>query len=274
MLLRRDLSGADLGRRHERTLVERAGRKDVRIPWGRFRRERYPDAALALAADAQRRLALGEYGAVEPFARVGAELARLGAPFDLVLAALRIPQDELRHAEYALRFAELLGDGPAGLEVSEEVTFSAALSLGDLDVVIAHLSAVGETLAYALLDASREGATDPVARALYATVVSDEVHHARFGWHYLAWRAPSWSAAERQRVADATGDLVAGGEAHFATGRDAPRGAREAARALGVLDTARQRRVVHRVFEDEIVPGLDALGLGASHAWNKRRRVT
>ena len=34
----------------------------------------------------------------------------------------------------------------------------------------------------------------------------------------------------------------------------------------------RRRRAVRAVMEDEIVPALDALGLGASHAWRARRR--
>jgi hypothetical protein len=29
---------------------------------------------------------------------------------------------------------------------------------------------------------------------------------------------------------------------------------------------------VRRIMEDEIVPALDAVGLGASHAWRVRRR--
>jgi hypothetical protein len=67
--------------------------------------------------------------------------------------------------------------------------------------------------------------------------------------------------------------MLIGIEKRFGTGRDAPAGARKAARALGVLDTARQRKVVEAVMEDEIVPGLDALGLGASHAWRARERI-
>ena len=63
-------------------------------------------------------------------------------------------------------------------------------------------------------------------------------------------------------------------ETRFGRGRDAPRGAQKAARALGVLDTQRQRRIVRDLMDHEIVPGLDALGLGASHAWEKRRRIS
>lgn len=276
MLLRRALSDSGDEARYEKLVTERPGRAAVRIPWRSFDRTKYPAAALALAVDAQTKLAWGEYGAIEIFARVAGSAARLGVPFDLVTAACRIPSDEMRHADQALRFASLL----AGREVTHTIDESelpkwpTELSQEHLDVLVVEVSAVGETLAYALLDASRRLTRDPVAKAHYSSIVADEVHHARFGWRYLAWRAPQWTSGERQRVADRAGEMVASAESRFAHGRDAPRGSGKAAHALGVLDTKGQRVAVKRVFEDEIVPALDALGLGASHAWKKRKTAS
>src|SRR5262249_27294622 len=68
------------------------------------------------------------------------------------------------------------------------------------------------------------------------------------------------------------GEFVASIERSLWFGRDAPKEARSAADALGVLDSESQREVVRQVMEEEIVPGLDALGLGASHAWRVRER--
>ncbi len=90
--------------------------------------------------------------------------------------------------------------------------------------------------------------------------------------NYLAWRAPQWTRAERQRVADQCGGTIAGIESQFWRGRDAPSKVSDAARALGVLDSEGQRAAVRQVMEDEIIPGLDAIGLGASHAWRARTR--
>ncbi len=275
LVLRRTLSGVDADARYEKLVAERPGRGAVKIPWRSFDRARYPAAALALAADAQTKLAWGEYGAIEIFARIASSAARLGVPFDLVAAACRIPADEMRHADQALRFAELLSGGPVThtIEPSELPRWPQEVSLEELDALVAEVSAVGETLAFALLDACRKLAREPVAKAHYGAIVADELHHARFGWRYLAWRAPQWTTGERQRVADRVGQMVADAESRFAHGRDAPRGCGKAAHALGVLDTKGQRLAVRRVFEDEIVPGLDALGLGASHAWKKRSRI-
>ncbi len=276
MRIRRVLTNTPLARVHERTILQRGPRKGTAVPWASFRRERYPAPALALSYDAQRMLALGEYSAVSLFARFVDGLTRAAAPFDLVSAAARVPSDEIRHADLAFRFAALC----AGREVSVEAgkqhmtsRFDGAMSLDELDDFAVEVIAVGETLACALLSACLEGAKDPVAHAVYSNIVADEVHHARLGWYYLLWRAPQWTGAERQRVADHAGGIVAQVETRFATGRDAPRGAQKAARSLGVLDTARQRKVVAGVMAREIVPGLDGLGLGASHAWRVRKRI-
>jgi len=274
--IQRVLTATPLARLHERTILQRGPRKGIAVPWESFKRARYPESALALAYDAQRMLALGEYSAVSLFARFVDGLARIGAPFDIVSAAARVPQDEIRHADLAFRFASLCAEREVTVESSEEKTphrWHDRLTADDLDSFAIEVIAIGETLACALLSACRDGATDAVAHAIYANIVADEVHHARLGWYYLLWRAPQWARADKQRVSDNAGAMVMQIETRFGTGRDAPRGAQKAARALGVLDTARQRKVVRDVMEREIVPGLDALGLGASHAWEKRRRI-
>ncbi|HEY6037782.1 MAG TPA: ferritin-like domain-containing protein [Kofleriaceae bacterium] len=267
--LRRALTATPLARR-----LERGTSRDVDV--SRFVRRRYPAAARRFAAVAQSSLAVGEWMAVDLFARLTAALALARAPVDLVAAAAKIPTDEVRHADLALRMAAALTDEEVHqppVDTERHAYLAAPLSLEELDYAMLEMPAIGETLACALLSASRDGATDPVARAVFSSLLRDEVHHARLGWYYLAWRSEQWSAADRQRVADRAGNFVVEVEVMFAHGRDAPRGARSAARALGVLDTPTQRAAIRAVMEQEIVPGLDGLGLGASHAWRLRERV-
>ncbi len=273
--VRRRSSGTPLARQHEHLLAGRSTRRIAAIPWARFDRTRYPEPALALAAHAQRALASGEYSAIDLFARLASALALHGAPLDIVTAAARIPSDEARHTDYALRMASLC----AGVEVGFDVDPSAVakqwtvpLELEEVDGLMLEVSAIGETLAGALLAACQERATDPVARALFTSILGDEVHHARLGWYYLAWRAPQWTLPERQRAADRAARMIVHAEPTFWHGRDATPRFRGAARALGVLDSVGQRRVLRDSMEQEIVPALDALGLGASHAWRARRR--
>jgi hypothetical protein len=274
--LRRVLTETPLARAHDRLIEGKARRKYVAIPWASFDADRYPAAAVALAYNAQRMLAAGEYLAVDLFARVASGMTLLGAPIDLVAMAATIPSDEARHADMTLRMAGLLARRDVALELKENMVsrrFTFPMTQEELDDFMIEVPAIGETLACALLKACADRARDPTVQALYANLVRDEVHHARFGWYYLAWRSPQWSRAERQRCADRMGEHLLGLEERFSRGRDAPAGSKAAARALGVLDSPAQKVVVRRIMEEEIVPGLDAMGLGASHAWKVRRRA-
>jgi hypothetical protein len=274
--VRRVLTGSPLARQYDRALAGRATRVITDIPWSKFDRKRYPEPALALACKAQTMLATGEYQAVELFSRIAAALALAGAPIDLVAAATRAATDEIRHADYAFRMAALCGGtDDVAIEVHprrSERRWGTKFDLETLDLLMIEVPAIGEALACALIGASRERASDPVARALFTSILGDEVHHTRLGWYYLEWRAPQWSRPERQRAADHAGRMVVDVEKRFWWGRDAPAGSRKAARVLGLLESEGQREVVRRIMEDEIIPALDQIGLGASHAWRVRRR--
>ena len=272
--VRRILSETPLARSYDIALVGEP-RKRRPIPWKKFDASAYPRAALDLAGDAHARLAEGEYHAVGLFGRISSGIAMVPAPFDLVAASTRISSDEIRHADYCTRFASLCLGEEVTLAVDRDALAAAAPVLPeqlDADFLVAKYAATGETLAAALLLACRKRAKDPLARALFSSLLGDEVAHARFGWYYLAWRAPRWTVAERQTIADHLGEFVASIERALWFGRDAPASARAAADALGVLDSESQREVVRQIMEEEIVPGLDALGLGASHAWRVRER--
>jgi hypothetical protein len=273
--VRRVLTQTPLARQHERTLEGRLTRKRPPIHFLGFDRTRYPRAALALAHDAQTKLALGEYTAVDLFAHLASAMTMNGIPFDLVAAAATIPHDEIRHADYAMRAAKAIAGSEAEIQFDRgtmQKRWEKAMGFEELDFAMLEVSAIGETLSCALLSACRERATDPMMCAVFAGIVADEVHHARLGWYYFAWRAPQWSRSERQRVADRAGEILVRIEPRFWRGRDAPPGARKAAKALGVLESEGQREAVHSVMEDEVVPALDALGLGSSHAWRIRQR--
>ncbi|HSD87978.1 MAG TPA: hypothetical protein VLB44_10710, partial [Kofleriaceae bacterium] len=101
--LRRTLTRTPLARRFERGLA-----RDV--DFRPFDRTHYPAPARRFAAVAQSSLAVGEWMAVDLFARLTTALTVASAPIDLVSAAARIPTDEVRHADLALRMAAALTD--------------------------------------------------------------------------------------------------------------------------------------------------------------------
>jgi hypothetical protein len=274
--LTRVLSDTPLAELHDRALVGALTRGARDIPWHEFERTRYPEEALSLACDLFCKLAGGEYSAVALFAQITASLALNQAPIDFVAASARVSSDEIRHADYCMRMASLC----RGSEVTVEVPSAAlasdiphSLSLAELDFLMLKYAAVGETLAAALLTECRRRASDPLLRALFTSIVSDEVHHARLGWFYANHRARLWSPEQRGELGQRVASFVTGIEVEFSRGRDAPAHASEAACALGVLDSSTQREVIADVMNSEIVPALDALGLSGSLAWAQRRRV-
>jgi hypothetical protein len=220
-------------------------------------------------------MAAGEYGAVQLYGQLTSAMALAGMPLDLVTASAAIVPDEARHADYAMQMTRLLTGEDVPIPVDKdalEARWKRDVALEDIDRVVLHVAALSETIACALVRACLEGASDATAATLLANLLSDEIHHARFGWYYLAWRAPQWSRAERQRLADCMASNVVTIERRLCHGLDAPASAADAARSLGVLDSQELGRTVRAVMEDEIVPAFDALGLGGSHAWRLRER--
>jgi hypothetical protein len=269
------LSDTPLARRHELALRGKRVRAQRTLPWDAFERSEHREAALALAVNLWSGLAAGEYAAIGLFSQIAAGLSFTEAPFDLVHAATEVSTDETRHAELCVRMAKLCGADPAGIRVDAErlhANLAPLVDLEELDFVMLFYAAISETLATGLLTECQRRASDRLSRALFTALLADEVHHARFGWYYVAHRSPRWTLAERQRLADRVAQHIVGIERDFWQGRDAPKGAAESARALGILDSKAQRAAISDVMENEILPALDAVGFGASRAWALRPR--
>jgi hypothetical protein len=273
--VRRFLTATPLAQEHERRLFGKQQRRPRAILWTACDRSSFPKPARDLAVDSYVKLAAGEYGAVQLYGALTSAMALAGLPLDLITASAAICTDEARHADYAMQMTRVLTgeDVPIPLDKeSLERPWKKDVTTVDIDVVVLHVAAISETLSCGLVSACLERASDPTSRAVFQNLMADEVHHARFGWHYLSWRAPQWSRAERQHLADSMARNVVGIERRFWRGRDAPNSAFAAARALGVLESEGQRSVVREMMEEEIVPAIDALGLGGSHAWRARDR--
>jgi hypothetical protein len=273
--VRRVLTKTPLARQHEGRVSGKAARRPRPIAWAAFDRAPFPKPAIDLAVDSYTKLAIGEYGAVQLYAQLTSAMTLAGLPMDLITASASICSDEARHADYAMQMIRALTGEDVVVRVEKEALESPwrrGASLEVIDTAVLHVAALSETISCALIGACRDRATDATTRAILSNLVADEVHHARFGWYYLSWRSLQWTRAERQRIADSMASNVVMIERRFWRGRDAPSSASKAARALGVLESEGQRAAVRAVMETEIVPVLDSLGLGASHAWRVRER--
>jgi len=264
------LGQGPLARDQLRALTRGPTRRARAIAFSSFAPEQYAEQALALAADQYGALARGERSAIGLFARLAAALDGFAAPREFVLGATAAAHDEARHAQYCEELAVRCGFDASALPAVSAPVEPEPRSLLELDVAMLRSVALSETLAAALLMACRRVARDPVARALLTTLIADEIHHARLGWYYAANRSPAWSVNERQHVADALAEAVICIESEFHWGRDAAPQFDRPTRTLGVLRTDLQRACIRDVVEHEILPGLDALGLNASKAWQSR----
>lgn len=243
------------------------------ISWSTFRAADYSAEARAWTVRFYRSLAAGEYLSVGLFARIADSLAEQGAPFDLIAEAARIPSDEIRHAEHALSMASACAGRPVTLDVDRAKMRdprTRPATLGELDLLLLDVAAIGETLAVAVLGEAARSATDPVARSVLRGFVADELHHARIGWYYASWRAPRWTVADRQRVANRVAEVALDTDRRFARQLVLPSRLRQEAAKLGVIDGRLQRAIVARTMREEVVPGLDALGLGTSSVCARR----
>jgi hypothetical protein len=273
--IRRTLTTTPLARQHEGRLTGKPQRRPKPIDWGACDRSRYPKEALRLAVDSHVKLAAGEYGAVQLYGALTSAMSLAALPMDLITASAAICTDEARHADYAMQMARVLTGEDVPIPIDKESLerpWKKDVKLINIDAVILHVAAISETLSCGLVGACLDRATDATTRSMLSNLMADEVHHARFGWHYLSWRAPQWTRVERQKLADSMATNVIGIERRFWQGRDAPRGAADGARALGVLESEGQRLAVREMMETEIIPAIDALGLGGSHAWRVRDR--
>jgi hypothetical protein len=264
------LGRGPLARYQLRVLTRGPTRRARAIPFSDFAPEHYAQEARALASDQYGALARGERSAVGLFARLAAALDSFAAPREFVLAATAAAHDEARHAQYCEEFAVRCGFDASAPPTAPALVEPEPRSLIELDVAMLRSVALSETLAAALLMACRRVAREPVARALLTTLIADEIHHARLGWYYAASRSPSWSIDERQQVADALAEAVICIESEFHWGRDAAPPFDRPTRALGVLRTDLQRSCIQDVVQNELLPGLDALGLNASRVWQNR----
>ncbi len=215
--------------------------------------------------------ARAEHRSVSIFATYTLDLLAAGAPASVLSLACRAQLDEVRHAEL---FSNLTRCYSGMVETPSPgispIPDDDKLSLAELAAVEAlHLCVGAETYSTALLHTLYDNATDPAVRATVGVVLSDELHHARMGWAYLATalREDESLRATLQRELVPTFDGLSLG---LFGPRDAayeePFAAEIAvtAKGHGYLSLAEQRGIFSDLVRDVWLVGLPALGLDPS----------
>ncbi len=181
----------------------RRARPEQNLPWDTLRPSDYDERVLTDARAWWTELAANELAAVIQFSSVLSALARSQAPLDLVGMTSDFLADECEHVELGARAAMTLGGASP-----RTVDFDQADSAPPPELTPAEWAAervvrvccVAEVLAEAAAGRTYAACTEPLPRALYASILRDEVHHKHLGALYIEYAYESWTEAERVRL--------------------------------------------------------------------------
>jgi hypothetical protein len=149
------------------------------------------DAERTRHAEAWLREALAEHASIAAFSALALDLLSLGAPPHLVAACQRAALDEIEHARLCFGVASAYAGqplGPGGFPDAarlrqEQPTFASVAAESLLD------GCQGEGAAAERARRSAASTADPVLRAVWLQIASDEANHARLGREIAEWCA-------------------------------------------------------------------------------------
>ena len=206
-----------------------------------------------------------EQRAVVAMSQLVADLARLGAPLDVLGAGAAVIHDETRHVDVCERVARALDPARPFRTTPPEMPHHGTLELRHRVVVsVVSLLCVGETLSMSLLRAARDHCDDEVTTDVLEGLLADESIHSRFGWWWLETPQGELRDDERPKVARMLARLFA--RLDRSLGAEAPC----VGDAMGAPPSPVRRDVFHAALHDTILPRLEAHGIAARAAWCDR----
>jgi len=158
-----------------------------------------PDEQASPAAKWFAQMAHLEGAAVYAFANTARQLARLGAPEELVKRAIVAADQEVVHAMLMTRLAREQGTEPPAVVVSEPDE----MSLFELARENAVEGCVRETYGALVATYQARTAREPHVRAALARIADDETEHAELSAAIDDWAMAQLSEHQRQDIDDA-----------------------------------------------------------------------
>lgn len=205
----------------------------------------------ALAAEHWLQCAQMEAASVPAFARLAAELASIGAPRSMQVAAQEAAEDEVRHTRLCLDVARQLVDTEFDLGPLPDVPARPDITLEALATEALLEGCIGEGSAAAWASIARSGASTDVAQTL-EDIAADELRHAALSWRVIGW------ALRRQPGLGAT--LLATLEDwERANPANPVVGGRSGVAEHGVLSAAAERATTRELVKVVVRPTLAAL---------------
>jgi hypothetical protein len=234
-----------------------------RDPVPPFRADDHPGEAVAAAVRGWQLLCDEERDSVTIASLTLADLSLLGAPPEILGAAARVVEDEIRHVEVCATVIRRLGGTPTATPPRPRG------GRGDepLEARTAHALVAGfvagEPLSAACFAAARRRAGEPLVHWAYTELLRDEVRHGAFGAEAGAWVIRAWPPDNRQQLWPA---CVAEMEAfeQRAGGTDGPSSGDAfhlACQALGMVPRSVAQEAIVEAIPRWILPRLRTLGV-------------
>lgn len=260
----------------ERQMVE-DGLRRIHDPQPSFDRDAHHPKVLALLAEQWKARMAFEHRSSTVFSQLAHQLFERNAPLDTKIVMLRMAQDELRHTTTCADVVTALG-GEAKVEVDLQIAPLAQHAGVPIEERalrnVVYTTCMSELVACARFSATLERTTEPYLRHAMRRLLSDEVLHAQFGFHYLESQR-EWLAANPDRVASMERYLTHA----FAVIEDelAPKGPfhrmGEELAELGADDAEEAREVFYATMEGASAPGIARFGIDAPKCWKNRKRL-
>jgi hypothetical protein len=232
-----------------------------KIDWPKLDASGLDAAKRAIVGASWKERARQEHLAIGAFALVAQELAAEGCDAIVLSLVTKAACDEVRHADICTKMAiALLGEENVpvryrGLPNVPKHGGESASTRVLLHVV--EMCCLSETITGVYFTEMHRRATNPVARAVIASLLADELDHGRVGWAYLA-------ARHRDRKLDGLESALPAMLVRTVDRALAPRAGAEddvAMEAFGFLGNAAAREAVERAANEVIKPGFAQFGV-------------
>ncbi len=236
----------------------------------------YRPESIAAARSAWVERMSAEHGSFPIFTQLAVQLSEAGAAMDAEAVALRMAQDEIRHAELCGRVVVALGDEAAIAvpRVAPTLARHAGASPEERALRnVIYTTCLSEMVAVARFVDVIDQMEEPWLRDCTRRLLADEVLHGQFGFHYLETWAP-WLEANAgvcESLERYLRHALAVLEVQLAGTSPRPWTITDEERALGCPDPARAREVFETTMEGAVLPALERYGIRAQRAWQRRR---
>lgn len=220
-----------------------------------------------LAENTWRGRMLNEHASARVFGGLLGQLMRAGVSAERQTAALRMAQDELRHAKLCAGVLVSLGAPAVGILPELQTLPEHEDAESPTEVLLRNVMSIcclSETIAVALIEAERRALGDNPLAGVLKSIVADEVQHARFGW--TLFEETELDDALKARLSAYLGCALSHVEAHELANLSPvcpPNGAQQ----LGACDGTLAREILYETLEDVIVVGFRRFGIDAGTGW-------